>query len=187
MRIRQRWIDLLHAAATGTRRTRALLTPVGMLIFVAFTALFVLLALLVDHLLHLPSPLPNSSRLPVSMSLIAIGSALTAWSAFHFMKVRGTPVPFNPPPKLVTTGPYRLARNPMLTGIFVLLFGIGCGFNSLSLVVVFTPLYILANVWELKQIEEPELIKRLGEDYIEYRNRTPMFVPGTKTRAKPKA
>jgi protein-S-isoprenylcysteine O-methyltransferase Ste14 len=75
----------------------------------------------------------------------------------------------------------------MLTGIFVLLFGIGCGFNSLSLVVVFTPLYILANVWELKQIEEPELIKRLGEDYIEYRNRTPMFVPGTKTRAKPKA
>jgi protein-S-isoprenylcysteine O-methyltransferase Ste14 len=30
----------------------------------------------------------------------------------------------------------------------------------------------------LKAIEEPELLKRLGEDYIEYRERTPMFFPG---------
>jgi protein-S-isoprenylcysteine O-methyltransferase Ste14 len=30
----------------------------------------------------------------------------------------------------------------------------------------------------LKAIEEPELLKRLGEDYIEYRERTPMFFSG---------
>jgi protein-S-isoprenylcysteine O-methyltransferase Ste14 len=33
------------------------------------------------------------------------------------------------------------------------------------------------NTWELKEIEEPELVRRLGEEYIAYRNRTPMFVP----------
>jgi protein-S-isoprenylcysteine O-methyltransferase Ste14 len=43
---------------------------------------------------------------------------------------------------------------------------------------IFTPLFILINVWELKAIEEPELLKRLGQDYIEYRKRTPMFFPG---------
>jgi hypothetical protein len=30
-------------------------------------------------------------------------------------------------------------------------------------------------VWELKKIEEPELIKRLGDGYIDYRRRTPPY------------
>ena len=65
----------------------------------------------------------------------------------------------------------------MLMGVFLLLFGIGFAIKSLSLVVFFTPLYILANVWELNEIEEPELVKRLGEEYLAYRQRTPMFIP----------
>ena len=68
----------------------------------------------------------------------------------------------------------------MLTGVFILLFGIGFAVNSLSLVCVFTPLYVLANVWELKKIEEPELEKRFGDEYVEYRRRTPMFLPGSR-------
>ena len=114
--------------------------------------------------------------------MIAVGLAVTAWSAFHFLKVRGTPVPFNPPPKVVNTGPYRYARNPMLTGVFLFLFGIGFSVNSVSLVFFFTPLYVLINVWELKKIEEPELIKRLGDEYIEYRRHTPMFIPGCRSK-----
>lgn len=67
---------------------------------------------------------------------------------------------------LVDSGPYKYVRNPMVTGIFFILFGIGFGVGSLSLVLVFTPLYMLVHLWELKNIEEPELIKRLGEDYV---------------------
>jgi protein-S-isoprenylcysteine O-methyltransferase Ste14 len=65
----------------------------------------------------------------------------------------------------------------MLSGVFALLFGLGVLLESFSLCVIFTPLFILVNVWELKAIEEPELIKRLGQDYVEYRKRTPMFFP----------
>jgi protein-S-isoprenylcysteine O-methyltransferase Ste14 len=108
---------------------------------------------------------------------MALGVAVTTWSAFHFLKARGTPVPFNPPPTLVKTGPYRHVRNPMLAGVFLFLFGLGCAVNSTSLVFCFTPLFVLINVWELKYIEEPELAKRLGDDYAEYRRQTPMFVP----------
>jgi hypothetical protein len=54
----------------------------------------------------------------------------------------------------------------MLTGVFLFLFGIGFGINSVSLVLVFTPLYVLVNVWELKQIEEPELVKRQGTPIV---------------------
>jgi protein-S-isoprenylcysteine O-methyltransferase Ste14 len=178
MEIRENWINLIHRAATATKKTRTLLTPIGITIFGVFTALFVLAALWVDRLLSLPGILPEGARLPVSIAVMAIGAAVTAWSAFHFLRVKGTPVPFNPPPEVVTTGPYRYVRNPMLTGVFTFLFGLGCFWNSLSLVIFFTPIFILINVWELKEIEEPELVKRFGDEYVEYRRRTPMFFPG---------
>lgn len=182
MSIRERWISILYHTATGTRKTRTLLTPVGVLIFGLFTALFVFFAVLLDGALALRWPIPVTVSELLSIPMMAIGVAITAWSVFHFLKVSGTPVPFNPPPTLVNSGPYRYARNPMLTGVFLLLFGIGFAIKSLSLVVLFTPLYVLANVWELKEIEEPELIRRLGDEYLEYRKRTPMFVPGTRPR-----
>lgn len=184
MVFRKHWINFLHRAATGTKKTRALLTPFGLTIFGLFTALFVIAAIFVDRMLELPPLLPENARLPVSIPMIAVGLAVTAWSAFHFLKVRGTPVPFNPPPKVVRTGPYRYARNPMLTGVFLFLFGMGFIVNSVSLVCFFTPLYMLINVWELKKIEEPELIKRLGTEYIEYRSHTPMFIPRGRSRSK---
>jgi len=99
------------------------------------------------------------------------------WSILHFIKVKGTPVPFNPPPKLVNTGPYSYVRNPMLGGVFILLFGFGILFNSISLVFIFTPIFILLNFLELKTIEEPELEKRLGKDYLEYKKSVTMFFP----------
>ena len=184
MALRKHWINFLHKAATGTKKTRTLLTPIGLTIFGLFTALFVIAAIFVDRMLKLPPLLPENARLPVSIPMIAVGLAVIAWSVFHFLKVRGTPVPFNPPPKVVNTGPYRYARNPMLTGVFLFLFGIGFIVNSVSLVFFFTPLYVLINVWELKKIEEPELIKRLGTEYIEYRRHTPMFIPGRRSRSK---
>ena len=65
----------------------------------------------------------------------------------------------------------------MLTCVFFLLFGIGFLISSFSLVFIFTPLFILANYWELTVIEEPELLKRLGEEYKIYNEKTPMFFP----------
>ncbi len=147
------------------------------MVFGLFTASFVVLGLLLDQLLPLSWPLPPMISRIIAMTLVTVGIAITAWSVLHFLKAKGTPVPFNPPAALVVTGPYRYARNPMVTGVFLMLFGLGFAFRSLSLVLAGTPLYILINVWELKNIEEPELEKRLGEDYVSYRNKTPMFVP----------
>lgn len=184
MQFRKHWVNLLHKAATGTKKTRIALTPIGLTIFGVFTALFVLAAILLDRLLGLPGLIPQGARGPVSLPLIAASVFVTAWSAFQFLKVKGTPVPFNPPPKVVKTGPYRFVRNPMLTGVFLLMFGIGFAVNSVSLVFFFSPLYVLLNVWELKNIEEPELVKRLGDEYIQYRKQTPMFIPGYRPRIK---
>jgi len=41
---------------------------------------------------------------------------------------------------------------------------------------------MLMNVWELKKVEEPELARRLGEPYVEYRKQVPMFFPYRRRR-----
>ena len=184
MSLRERLIGIFYRAATGSRKMRNLLTPAGIVFFFGFIALFIFAALQVDRCLDFPKLLSTSLNIIVSAPLLAIGLFLMAWSILQFVGVRGTPVPFNPPPKLVTTGPYAHVRNPMVTGVFVLLFGIGVLLRSISLVSIFTPLFILFNVWELKAVEERELEKRLGKDYVEYKKRTPMFIPRLKVNTK---
>lgn len=184
MPLREKWIKVIYKAATSSNRIRTPLSLVGGLFFLALVVLFIVLSLWTDTLLGLPRLLPASMSIIMSVPILAIGSFLWLWSILHFIKVRGTPVPFNPPPKLVTTGPYAYVRNPMLAGVFIVLFGLGVLFGSISLVLIFTPLFILLNVLELKAIEEPELEKRLSKEYLEYKKTVPMFIPRLKMRTK---
>jgi protein-S-isoprenylcysteine O-methyltransferase Ste14 len=116
----------------------------------------------------------------VCVPLLIGGSFLTAWSVLSFLKRKGTPVPFNPPPELVVTGPYAYSRNPMLTGLFLVFFGTGVLLGSISMVLFFTPLFVALMVWELKAVEEPELERRPGQDYIDYQKKVTTLVPGFK-------
>jgi len=178
MTLKAKWIDFLYNVATGSRPIRNFFTPVGAIFYGLLIFVFVIMALYLDRLLGLPDIFPGKLNIILSLPIFFVAFILIGWSVQNFLKVNGTPVPFNPPPQLVTNGPYAYTRNPMLTGVFVLLFGFGVLFGSASLLVVFTPLFILINVWELKAIEEPELLKRLGQDYSKYRKNTPMFFPG---------
>ncbi len=177
MTLQTKWIRLIYAAATGSRKLRLLLTPVVGLSYFSFSMLFVIGAFLLDRWLQFPRIPRSPINLIVSIPLIVIGLSLAGWCVLHFLKVKGTPVPFNPPPVLVTSGPYACIRNPMLSGVFLFLFGIGFAFQSVALLLIFTPLFILFNVLELKLIEEPELALRLGQDYLNYKKKTPMFFP----------
>jgi len=172
-----KWVDLIYRVATGGWKARLILAPIVGAFYLSLIALFILLSFIVDQSMSFPKAVYYPWSLVVGICLIIFGLFLTLLSISYFLRVRGTPVPFSPPPKLVTTGPYRFARNPMLTGIFMQLFGLGIGLGSISLVFLFTPFFIIVNVWELKKVEEPELVKRLGEDYTEYKKRVPMFFP----------
>ena len=179
---RTRLIDLSYSAATSRKQIRTLLAPLGALIFFTVVILMVLLFLRIDGWLHLPAFPVGPWNLALSVPLLALGLILVVWSNANFFRAKGTPVPLNPPPKVVTTGPYAQVRNPMLTEVFLLLFGFGILARSISVTFLLTPLFILLNVLELKAIEEPELEKRLGVEYLEYRKRTPMFFPRLKQR-----
>jgi protein-S-isoprenylcysteine O-methyltransferase Ste14 len=177
MTLKAKWIEIFYNIATGSRKIRNFFTPIGAIFYALLTLSFVVIALQVDRLFGITDLFPKPLSIFLALLLFSSALFLIGWSVLNFLRAKGTPVPFNPPPQLVTTGPYAYVRNPMLTGVFALLFGFGALFGSVSLVVVFTPLFIFINVWELKAIEEPELEKRLGVKYIEYRKRTPMFFP----------
>ena len=65
----------------------------------------------------------------------------------------------------------------MLAGVFLALFGTGILLNSASVLLIWTPGYILIHVLELKLVEEPELERRFGRAYTSYKERVPMFFP----------
>jgi protein-S-isoprenylcysteine O-methyltransferase Ste14 len=168
---------LFHSVATGPKRRRERLTPVGLTAFGASLALVIFGGFLTDRLFSLPSIPQSRSWMVGGGALLLIGSALCGWCVGRFWKARGTPVPFNPPEELLQNGLYGWMRNPMLTGVFLALSGVGVLLRSLSMVLFWIPGYVLAHVLELKLVEEPELERRFGTAYGEYRRRVPMFFP----------
>jgi protein-S-isoprenylcysteine O-methyltransferase Ste14 len=157
---------------------------VGFVVFGGSLLLVVFGGIGIDRVLHLPPLLPDPIALAVGTSLLAVGLVLCAWCVLRFKRAAGTPVPMNPPTDIVVEGPYRWTRNPMLSGVFTGLFGLGVQLHSFGMVFVSIPAYVLLHVLELKMLEEPELERRFGASYVEYRREVPMFWPRFWRRAK---
>ena len=174
--------ELFYRVATGSKRLRLILTPVGLVVFFGMLLLVIFGSLYMDKALGFPKLLSGIIGTLIGVVLLLLGLVYWAWCVVWFSKARGTPVPFNPPRELVTVGPYVWSRNPMLTGVFAFLFGIGFLLHSVSMVFVWTPAFIIFDVLELKLVEEPELERRFGESYLEYKRRVPMFFPKSARR-----
>jgi protein-S-isoprenylcysteine O-methyltransferase Ste14 len=177
MSIWDRYAGYVYRVVTGDKKRRAIMTPIGAIIFFGLIVLFVFASFWVDKWLAFPRCGSSSWSLGLSVFMLVIGWLIMFWPVIAFFSTRGTPVPFNPPPKLITTGLYAYIRNPMLLGMFIFMLGLGVLFGSLSLIFIFTPLFIVLNVLYLKAIEEKEMEKKFGRDYLEYKKKVPMFIP----------
>ncbi len=69
------------------------------------------------------SPIPILAGRGVGVLLLILGF-VTTYSGFSAFRKAGTPVrPGDEPTKLVTSGPYRITRNPMYLGLELVLLG----------------------------------------------------------------
>ena len=108
------------------------------------------------------------SRLPIHFSLDA--------PSLSFTRATGTQVPVAPTQTVVTSGPYAVSRNPMLTSAFIMVGGAGVLFNSWSFMLaglVIPTAYLMY----IKLVEERELEARFGEEYLSYKKSTPFIMP----------
>jgi protein-S-isoprenylcysteine O-methyltransferase Ste14 len=106
---------------------------------------------------------------------LASGILLLLWCVRGFYAAgQGTLAPWAPPKELVTTGPYRVSRNPMYIAVVLVLWGWAWGFRSTTLAV-----YALAVMvaFHLRVVfgEEPWLARTHGEKWNRYKARVPRW------------
>lgn len=106
------------------------------------------------------------------------GAGLALWCAVTFAVVgRGTPLPFDPPRRLVIAGPYRSVRNPMAIGVGSALLGAALFYESVSLFVL-AGLFMLGIHAFVVSYEEPTLRRMFGAEYAAYLARVHRWLPG---------
>ena len=184
MSLWDKWAKGINRVVTGDKRRRAIVTPIAAIIFFGIISIFVLSASPVDNWLGLPHLFEAWWRYGLAAIFFLAGCVLGISTVTAFFRTRGTPVPTNPPPKLVTTGLYSYIRNPMALGGLLILESIGLYTGSLSLIFFFAPLPVLLYAIYIKAVEEPELEIRFGLEYVNYKKRVPMFIPRLKRRGE---
>ncbi|MFN2421613.1 MAG: isoprenylcysteine carboxylmethyltransferase family protein, partial [Gemmatimonadota bacterium] len=114
---------------------------------------------------------------PLGLVLALLGGGLWLWGTVVLVaRGGGTPLPLDPPERLVVAGPYAWIRNPMHVGLAAFLAGVALLFRSPFL---FGYAVVIAGlVWAYAGwIEEPWLERRYGEAYRAYRARVPAWWP----------
>jgi len=76
---------------------------------------------------------------------------------------------------LVQNGIYAQMRHPMHLGLMLFPFAIAFLLGSLSFILIIAPAEILLILIMIYLIEEPEAIKKFGNNYKNYKKRTPAF------------
>ena len=111
----------------------------------------------------------------MGMMFMVAGMGLRFWASGYIQKSR----------VLATSGPYAYTRNPLYLGNFIIGFGIVIISNSPGLifyyVISFTILY-LGTIYE----EQKSLTEKFTDDYMDYLNEVPVFLPSYKAYRKTK-
>ena len=163
--------------AAGDRRGSNRVKAVLPLILYVIIALFIVGSFWFDRWLGFPVFRFTWWGIGISVVLLALGIAIDVWIIVTFRRASGTPMPFKPPSRLVTTGIYAYVRNPMVLAGILIGEGLGFLFGSLSLIIIVIPLLTLLGFFYLKLVEERELELRFGREYVEYKKKVPMLIP----------
>jgi protein-S-isoprenylcysteine O-methyltransferase Ste14 len=116
-------------------------------------------------------------QIVLAAALIAAGTAPLFESMKRFVFVgRGTLVPAVPTERLVVSGFYRRMRNPMYTGLLVVLVGEAILFESRDLVLYIAAIWLGTHLF-VCFYEEPTLTRRYGVEYLRFKKHVPRWIP----------
>jgi protein-S-isoprenylcysteine O-methyltransferase Ste14 len=166
-----------HAGRERSASVRALSLFFGFALFFVFAPL----ALgFVGHLIAaaLPIGVPRPVEIAMACFGLSAGFFFLLWAVLTFWRVgRGTPVPLASPVKLVTVGPFKYARNPIMLGAVFIYFGLGLVWEGFMTGLVMAAITVVLGTLYHKAVEEKELALRFGDEYARYRARTSFLIP----------
>jgi protein-S-isoprenylcysteine O-methyltransferase Ste14 len=112
----------------------------------------------------------------IAGGIIIAAALLLVASAFRLFRRAKTPVPtYRTPTALVTSGVYTLTRNPIYLSMMLLILGLGVTLDNIWL-------FLLAAVfqqiirWGVIAREEKYLAAKFGDDYRQFKERTPRWI-----------
>ena len=131
-----------------------------------------------------PGDLWEISFYPLAAAIGALMFALGVWGVIRsvidltYEGEEGTPLPWEPPTKFRSSGIYGVTRNPMVSCVSFISLGEALLFGSMALLCWYG-FFVTVNLVYIPIFEEPELEKRYGGPYLEYKKRVPRWIPGT--------
>jgi len=110
----------------------------------------------------------------IGLTLWAVGLGFAIWARVNLGRNWGTPMTQKKEPELVTSGPYRLVRHPIYSGI--LLAGVG---TAIGLSWLWLPVVALAAIYFVyaATVEERFMAEQFPETYPAYKRSSKMLVP----------
>src|SRR5205807_7719038 len=106
----------------------------------------------------------------VAFALTCLGIAFTIWARVVIAGSWSANVTIKEGHELTTTGPYRLVRHPIYTGLLFALVGTAIGLGTFGALVAL-PLFVLG-LWMKLRIEERFLREQFGAQYDAYAARS---------------
>jgi protein-S-isoprenylcysteine O-methyltransferase Ste14 len=122
---------------------------------------------------------PPLHLVPTLFGLLLIGTGLLAvvhTIGLFAARGEGTLAPWDPTRKLVQQSLYRHMRNPMISGVLLVLLGEVAVAGSIALL-GWTALFLMANLIYIPLVEERSLEGRFGQEYARYRQNVPAWIP----------
>ncbi len=108
--------------------------------------------------------------------LLLGGSLLVAVSGFHLFYHYGKPADgMEETTALIKSGMYRFIRHPLYLSL--ILGGFGIMMKDLQWLSIILSIVNLLAIYLTARVEEKEMIKRFGKEYVAYMSITKMFIP----------
>jgi len=113
-------------------------------------------------------------RAGLGLALFAAGLGFAVWARMHIGRNWGGPMTQKDEPELVTSGPYRLVRHPIYSGLLAAGVGTAVALSWIWLVAVaLAGLYFIYSA----TVEERYLSDQLPGTYAAYKRTTKMLLP----------
>ncbi|HWH63732.1 MAG TPA: isoprenylcysteine carboxylmethyltransferase family protein [Ginsengibacter sp.] len=106
----------------------------------------------------------------LGISLFVISLFFIVTSLRKFFLSKNTLILIKPASSLQTNGIYNISRNPMYVGLAIVYLGITCFIGNWWNIILFPILLLIVQEYIINR-EEKYLIRRFGQDYLDYKSK----------------
>ena len=141
--------------------------------------LLYLATLLLAVTLHWFRPMPifgNSFAIGIGLTMTFLGVAIAVWGARTMLAARTNIDPTLPSTAIVTSGPFRLSRNPLYLALSLLYLGLSMAFDTWWGLIGLIPVLLVMHLGVVLR-EEHYLEGKFGDEYRKYKAKVARYLP----------